>query len=157
MLYNQKVDALMQSIMDEAESGPSIYTDEQVSEIAAIMYLGVSQGEFFNRIYKTRLADKYPLPKGMGLVQSHIHLRNIYNEVTAMYKKHVKADKEILFDNILNRLETLYWESEDDREERRKVLAEMRGLLRHTLSEKALENANNNNDEGVEYHLDFNL
>lgn len=158
MLNNQKIDPLLKQIMDEVEEGESVYTPKEEEEIVAIMYEGISQGENFDRIYKTRLKDKYPLPHGPGLVKSHIRLRQMYADTAQLYKKHVSVDKEMLFEQVYTRLEDIYWNeySKHDIEGQRKTLKEIKDLIKHALSERALNQAETT-DSNVEYRLDFNI
>jgi hypothetical protein len=122
------------------------------------MYEAISKGENFERIYEKKLKDQYPLPKGPGLVNSHIRLRQIYADTVQKYKKAVSIDKEHLFDEVYSRLEEIYWQEVDkhDIEGQRKVLMQLKDLIKHALSEKALNQANNSDGETV-YHLDFNI
>ena len=158
MIKNAKVDKVMQQIINECESGDSIYTPQQEQEIEVIMYDAISRGENFARIYDKRLKDLYPLPKGPGLVESHIRLRQIYADTVQKYKKTVSIDKEHLFDEVYTRLEELYWNEYEkhDYEGQRKALMQLKDLIKHALSEKALNQAENNDGETT-YHLDFSL
>lgn len=158
MINNAKTDPIMRQIMAECESGDSIYTPQQEKEIEAIMYDAISRGENFQRIYDKSLKEQYPLPKGPGLVESHIRLRQIYADTVQKYKKAVSIDKEHLFDEVYSRLEEIYWQEADkhDIDGQRKVLMQLKDLIKHALSEKALNQAENNDGE-VSYHLDFNL
>ena len=158
MIKNAKVDKVMQQIINECESGESIYTPQQEAEISLILYDGISKGENFQRIYDKSLKEQYPLPKGPGLVESHIRLRQLYADMVQKYKKAVSIDKEHLFDEVYTRLEEIYWQEADkpNIEGQRKVLMQLKDLIKHALSEKALNQAENNDGETV-YHLDFNL
>ena len=75
------------------------------------------------------------------------------------YKKAVSIDKEHLFDEVYSRLEEVYWQEADkhDIDGQRKTLMQLKDLIKHALSEKALDQANNNTDSTVEFHLDFGL
>ena len=158
MINNAKPDKIMRQIMEEVESGDSIYTPQQEREIEAIMYEAISKGENFERIYEKKLKDQYPLPKGPGLVNSHIKLRQIYADTVQKYKKAVSIDKEHLFDEVYSRLEEIYWQEVDkhDIEGQRKVLMQLKDLIKHALSEKALNQAKDNDGETT-YVLDFNI
>lgn len=158
MIKNAKIDKVMSEIISECESGESIYTPQQEQEISLILYEGISKGENFQRIYEKKLKDQYPLPKGPGLVESHIRLRQLYADMVQKYKKAVSIDKEHLFDEVYSRLEEIYWQEVDkhDIDGQRKVLMQLKDLIKHALSEKALNQAENNDGETV-YHLDFNI
>lgn len=158
MIKNAKVDKVMQQIINECESGESIYTPQQEQEISLILYEGISRGENFARIYDKCLKDQYPLPKGPGLVESHIRLRQLYADMVQKYRKAVSIDKEHLFDEVYSRLEEIYWQEVDkhDIDGQRKVLMQLKDLIKHALSEKALNQANDSDGETV-YHLDFNI
>lgn len=158
MLNNAKVDPLMRQIMDEVESGDSIYTKAQEEEIKAILYEGITKGKNFDRIYRERLEKEYPLPKGPGLVNSHIRLRQLYADMAQLYKKHVNIDKEILFEQVYTRMEEIYYQEADkhDIDGQRKTLAQLKDLLRYALQYKALEQADKSEGE-TRYVLDFNI
>ena len=158
MYRNAKKDALLNQIIEECEQGESIYTKQQEKEIEAIMYERISLGENFQRIYDTILKDKYPLPKGPGLISSHMKLRQIYADTVQKYKKAVSIDKEHLFDEVYSRFEDIYWQEVDkhDIDGQRKTLMQLKDLIKHALSEKALNQAKDTDGETV-YHLDFNI
>ena len=158
MLNNAKVDPLMRQIMDEVESGDSIYTKAQEEEIKAILYEGITKGKNFDRIYHERLEKEWPLPKGPGLVNSHIRLRQLYADMAQLYKKHVNIDKEILFEQVYTRMEEIYYQEADkhDIDGQRKALAQLKDLLRYALQYKALEQADKSEGE-TRYVLDFNI
>ena len=158
MLNNAKIDKTMAKIIEECESGDCIYSPAELDAIAVIMYEGISKGENFDRIYETRLEQTYPLPRGTGLIQSHICLRQLYEKMVKKYKKAVAVDKERLFDEVYSRLEEIYWKEHDDEniQGQKSTLIQLKDLIRHALSEKALNSANENQGE-VQYHLDFNL
>ena len=158
MIKNAKVDKVMSEIIKECESGESIYSPQEEQEISLILYEGISKGENFQRIYDKCLKDQYPLPKGPGLVESHIRLRQLYADMVQKYKKAVSIDKEHLFDEVYSRLEEIYWQEVDkhDIDGQRKVLMQLKDLIKHALSEKALDQAKDNDGETT-YHLDFNL
>ena len=158
MIKNAKVDKIMSEIISECESGESIYTPQQEQEISLILYEGISKGENFQRIYDKKLKDQYPLPKGPGLVESHIRLRQLYADMVQKYKKAVAIDKEHLFDEVYSRLEEIYWQEADkhDIDGQRKALMQLKDLIKHALSEKALNKAEDS-DGPVQYHLDFSL
>lgn len=158
MIKNAKVDNTMKQIIKECEDGESIYTPQEEQEISLILYEGISKGENFDRIYQTKLKDSYPLPHGRGLVESHIRLRQLYADMVQKYKKVVAVDKEHLFDEVYSRLEEVYWQEADkhDIDGQRKTLMQLKDLIKHALSEKALDQAKSNDGETT-YHLDFNL
>lgn len=159
MIKNAKVDKTMKEIIQECESGDSIYTPQEEKEISLILYEGISKGENFQRIYDTKLKAAYPLPRGEGLVESHIRLRQLYADMVQKYKKAVSIDREHIFDETYTRLEEIYWNEYDkhDIEGQRKTLKEIKDLIKHALSERALDQANSNTDSTVEFHLDFGL
>lgn len=158
MINNAKINPLLKEIMEEVESGDSIYTPQEEAEISTILYEGISKGENFDRIYEKKLKDQYPLPKGKGLVNSHIRLRQLYQDMAKLYKKNTSIDKEILFEQVYTRLEEIYYQEADkhDIDGQRKTLMQLKDLIKHALSERALEQAKDNDGETT-YHLDFNL
>lgn len=158
MIKNAKVDKVMSEIIKECEEGNSVYTPQEEAEISLILYEGISKGENFDRIYQTKLKDSYPLPHGRGLVESHIRLRQLYADMVQKYKKAVAIDKEHLFDEVYSRLEEVYWQEADkhDIDGQRKTLMQLKDLIKHALSEKALNKAEES-DGPIEYHLDFSL
>ena len=158
MLNNAKINPTLKEIMEEVESGESIYSPQEEAEISTILYDGISKGENFDRIYEKKLKTQYPLPKGPGLVNSHIRLRQLYQDMAKLYKKNTSVDKEILFEQVYTRLEEVYWQEADkhDVDGQRKTLMQLKDLIKHALSEKALNQAENNDGETT-YHLDFNI
>lgn len=158
MLNNAKINPTLKEIMEEVESGESVYTSQEEAEISTILYDGISKGENFDRIYEKKLKNQYPLPKGPGLVNSHIRLRQLYQDMAKLYKKNTSVDKEILFEQVYTRLEEVYWQEADkhDVDGQRKTLMQLKDLIKHALSEKALNQAENNDGETT-YHLDFSL
>lgn len=158
MLNNAKINPTLKEIMEEVESGESVYTPQEEAEISTILYDGISKGENFDRIYEKKLKNQYPLPKGPGLVNSHIRLRQLYQDMAKLYKKNTSVDKEILFEQVYTRLEEVYWQEADkhDVDGQRKTLMQLKDLIKHALSEKALNKAEES-DGQVQYHLDFSL
>jgi hypothetical protein len=82
----------------------------------------------------------------------------MYADTAQLYKKHVSVDKEMLFEQVYTRLEDIYWNeySKHDIEGQRKTLKEIKDLIKHALSERALNQAETT-DNNVEYRLDFNI
>lgn len=158
MINNAKINPILKEIMEEVESGDSIYSPQEEAEISTILYEGITKGENFDRIYEKKLKDQYPLPKGKGLVNSHIRLRQLYQDMAKLYKKNTSIDKELLFEQVYTRLEEIYYQEADkhDIDGQRKTLMQLKDLIKHALSEKALNKAEDS-DGPVQYHLDFSL
>lgn len=158
MLHNVKPDALMTQCIAEAEEGSSIYTKQQEDEIRLIFHQSIREGMDFNRIYDKQLKELYPLPAGNGLFASYARLREIFAEEAKKYKAEVQTDKEVLFGQLYQRYQDLFWNEIDkhDYSSQKKVLDSMMRLLSAANQERALNQAENNDGETT-FHLDFQI
>lgn len=159
MYKNVKPDETMQQIIAEVETGPSIYTKEQEQAISSILYEGISKGKNFDAIYREDISTAYPLPKGPGLVNSHIRLRELYAKQVYQYKKAVSADRDHLWDELYSKYSALFTDelAKNNTEGQKKVLDSMLKLLSASYQEKALSKAEETDSTNVTYVLDFNL
>lgn len=158
MYNNAKTNELMDSCIELAEKGESIYTKEQEEEIRLIFHQSIRKGINFTRIYEKELSIKYPLPKGEGLFASYTRLREIFQQEVYRYKKETSIDKENMWNLLYERYNELFFNETDKHDVvgQKKVLDSMLRLLSAAAQEKALDQAKED-DKNITYVLDFNI